>query len=237
MHTRHSVTVINGHRSASRWCTCAACSWRRRNYVTMTMYRPQLRTAVHTTDCYAEHTAHPIVPPHERLRLTKSALCETFQEEASLALLGKLASQYSELVMFTHSAGKIISPRMSQRLRVLATRANIVHEHLDVQSPTQIIDIIQAAFPAISTPLFHANEAAVRSIFALAPLFIQSSSVTCSHAQCFLLHWLLAGGSCTPGPEAVYMQVSLWVRRSVRLCCRAREDVRTISCISRWARA
>jgi hypothetical protein len=111
-----------------------------------------------------------------------------FQEEASLALLGKLASQYSEFVMFTHCAGKIISPQMSQRLRVLATRANIVHEHLDVQSPTQIIDVIQAALAAISTPLSPAKEAAVRSIFSLAPLFIRSSSVTCSPCVEFMLN-------------------------------------------------
>ncbi len=88
-----------------------------------------------------------------------------------MALLGKLASQYSELVMFTHCAGKIISPQMSQRLRVLATRANIVHEHLDVQSPTQIIDVIQAAFAATCTPLSPAKEAVVRSLLSLLSSF------------------------------------------------------------------
>ena len=123
------------------------------------------------TDCSAEHTAHPIVPPHERLRLPKSALCLMFQEESSLVLLGKLASQYSELVMFTHLAGKIISPQMSQRLRVLATRANIAHEHLDVQCPTQIIDVIQAAFAATCTPPSPAKEAAVRSLLSLLSSF------------------------------------------------------------------
>ena len=123
------------------------------------------------TDCSAEHTAHPIVPPHERLRPPKPALCLMFQEESSLVLLGKLASQYSELVMFTHLAGKIISPQMSQRLRVLATRANIVHEHLDVQCPTQIIDVIQAAFAATCTPLSPAKEAAVRSLLSLLSSF------------------------------------------------------------------
>jgi hypothetical protein len=93
-----------------------------------------------------------------------------FQEESSLVLLGKLASQYSELVMFTHSAGKIISPQMSRRLRVLATKANIVHEHLE-QCPTQIIDVIQAAFAATCTPLSPAKEAEVRSLLSLLSSF------------------------------------------------------------------
>ena len=128
------------------------------------------------------------------------------QEESSLVLLGKLASQYSELVMFTHLAGKIISPQMSQRLRVLATRANIVHEHLDVQCPTQIIDVIQAAFAATCTPLSPAKEAAVRSIFALAPLFIRSSSVTCSPCVEFMLNascyiGCLQGVAAAPAPK------------------------------------
>ncbi len=93
-----------------------------------------------------------------------------FQPESSLILLNKLAGQYSELVMFTHSAGRAVLPLTSQRLRELAMRANIVHEHLDVQSPTQIIDIIQAASPVLCAP--PPPEAAVRCfapVFSVAP--------------------------------------------------------------------
>jgi hypothetical protein len=81
-----------------------------------------------------------------------------------VTLLSKLAGQYSALVMFTHSAGTAISLQTSQMLRELAMRANIVHEHLDVQCPTQIIGILRAASLVLCSPLSPETGTTVRRL-------------------------------------------------------------------------
>jgi hypothetical protein len=150
--------------------------------------------------------------------------CACFQPKSSLTLLYELG-QHSELVMFTHSAGTAISPQSSQMLGELVMRANIAHEHLDVQSPMQIIDILQAASQVLCAPPPHAKELAVRGFAPRSrsrqPRFISNACVTSGSVA-------LTGGRSGGAPQAAHVCMRVWlrVRRRRRLRCRARESLR-----------